>query len=71
MLVDDVVCLLDGFGIKIVQGSDVIHIKICDNFLTYVRLNRKDLFEGQNQLFVLRFNCSDNELSSFSFNNQK
>ena len=71
MLEYDVDGLLDGFSFVIVKVSDVLCVNSCDNFLSYVSLNRKDLFEGPNKLFVVCFHCSDDELSSASWNNQK
>ena len=68
---DDIDGLLDGVGIAILQGSDVLHVYSCDDLLQWVILNRKYLFEGPNQLFVLFFHCSDDELNSAIWNNQK
>ena len=33
MLEDKVVCLIDGFGITIVQGRNVLCVDRCDDFL--------------------------------------
>ena len=40
-------------------------------FLPSGSLNRKDLFEGLNQFFVVCLHCSDNELNISSQDNQK
>ena len=55
MLEDDVGGIIDGVSVVTAQGSDVLCVDICDNFLSQVSLNRKDLFEGTNQLFVFFF----------------
>ena len=55
MLEDDVDCFLGGGSIVIAQSIDVLSVDSCDDFLSCVSLNRKDLFEGPNQFFVFFF----------------
>ena len=71
MLKEKLYGFLDGVGVATAQGSGVLRVDICDNFLSYGSLNRKDLFEGPNHFFVVCFHCSDYEMSSASCNNQK
>ena len=66
MLKDEVDVLIYRVSILIDQGSGVLVINRCDIFLSWDSPNRKDLFEGPNQFFVLCFHCNDNELSSAS-----
>ena len=56
--VDD---LLGEFIFAIAQGTDVLRVNSCDNFLLQGSLNRKDLFEGQDQFFVVCLHWSDDE----------
>ena len=55
----------------IAQSSDVLRVDSCDDLLSKGSLNRKDLFEGPDQLFVLCLYFSDNELCSSSSKKQK
>ena len=70
MIEDDVDGFLVGVRFTIVQGSDLLCVIVCDNFLSEGSLNRKDLCEGLNQLFVVRLHCIDDQLIIASRNNK-
>ena len=71
MIEDDVYGIIDKVSDAIAQGSDVLHVGRCDDFMSWVIHNRKDLFEVPNKLFIGSLHFSDDELIGSSYNNQE
>ena len=67
---DNVNGILNVVSISTAQVSNLLCVDSCDDLLLWIRLNRKDLFEVPNKLFVVCLHCSDDEFRISSYNNQ-